>query len=466
MSGSWLAITAVVGFLASLVGVVLGDLVSGEIRGRLDRIPHTLIQRAGRRLGEEIRAEVTSEWAAELHVILDRHRGGAFPLTRLVIGARFAVGLLHAGATIDRTLSRNHRTVRKLSQALRVLNPPGPAAEAPNAETVAARLAAAGRLASEARVAEVQGEIDAARAAAGGALEPEDAVLAGTLLAVACSNADDRDRADRELAVVEPSVPRASPLRQARFYTVAAGIAQCSGDSERAITMAIRALAFLDTAEPPSPDSMVALGNCTMTLARVQLYTLSVQTGHRAIAVAPAAGLLDNRPQINTGYAYLTWAMQLEHRGLNTEAEDRWRHAATHLAAGLTRPDDLGLLFTVWAGASLALCQARLGQPGEARRELLTARAVPAVQSGESARLIAHAEAAILLAEHRHTQAADLLAACWAHTQDQHQLPWPADLAYLLGKTAEAAGNPTDAQRWQTEMRHRYTNPAAAVPPH
>ena len=90
---------------AALFAVSFGDVVSEELRARLDQVPERLIAHAGRRLEPEIRAEVTAEWSAELRAIL--HRRGALPLpiTRLAIGIHFAVGLLVAGRKISRILS-------------------------------------------------------------------------------------------------------------------------------------------------------------------------------------------------------------------------------------------------------------------------------------------------------------------------------------------------------------------------
>jgi hypothetical protein len=52
-----------------------------------------LIALAARRAPVEVRAELREEWDAEPHEIL---RGAeALPITRLVIGTRYAAGLLH-----------------------------------------------------------------------------------------------------------------------------------------------------------------------------------------------------------------------------------------------------------------------------------------------------------------------------------------------------------------------------------
>jgi len=92
------------GVLAGVVGVVIGDLASSEIRGRLDRIPYRLIQFAARRLDETSRADATAEWTAELRAVLRQHAADTVPLARLLIGTRFALGVVRAARTIDRDL--------------------------------------------------------------------------------------------------------------------------------------------------------------------------------------------------------------------------------------------------------------------------------------------------------------------------------------------------------------------------
>jgi hypothetical protein len=93
MRAAW---AVVGGILGSLIMVALGDLVSEEVRVRLDRLPFGLIRLAGRRLPVEMRDDRTEEWVAELHEIL---RGAeALPVTRLLSGVSFAVSALVWGA--------------------------------------------------------------------------------------------------------------------------------------------------------------------------------------------------------------------------------------------------------------------------------------------------------------------------------------------------------------------------------
>jgi len=92
VSGIGVILVAVLGFLASLVVVIVGDLVSEEVRARLDHLPHTVLRLAIRRLPANLRDDIGGEWQAELDHIL--HRAKLYPLTRLVVGVRYAAGLL------------------------------------------------------------------------------------------------------------------------------------------------------------------------------------------------------------------------------------------------------------------------------------------------------------------------------------------------------------------------------------
>lgn len=98
-----------IGILIGLAVGILADLVSEEVRGRLDRLPHRLIRLAGRRFDSEIREDVISERIVELQAILDIHRAGPLPITRLIIGTHYALSLLRVSATINRDLSPSRR---------------------------------------------------------------------------------------------------------------------------------------------------------------------------------------------------------------------------------------------------------------------------------------------------------------------------------------------------------------------
>ncbi len=86
----------VAGVTGTLAIVAIGDLVSEEVRVRLDRVPLGIIRLASRRLPADMRAEWTYDWRVELQYIL---RGAeALPITRLLRGIRYAVGVLVWGA--------------------------------------------------------------------------------------------------------------------------------------------------------------------------------------------------------------------------------------------------------------------------------------------------------------------------------------------------------------------------------
>lgn len=104
-----------VALLAAITGAAAGELVSEEIRGRLDHLPRRLLRLAARRLPPSLREDLLDEWDAELHEIL---RGvEALPVTRLIRGARFALGLFRAGPRIGRELGRYSQPEEDKSRA-------------------------------------------------------------------------------------------------------------------------------------------------------------------------------------------------------------------------------------------------------------------------------------------------------------------------------------------------------------
>ena len=88
----------IAGFLTALAGAVFTGLAAQEIRGWLDAVPGVLLRLARRRLPPENRDTLYDEWAAELHIVLHRMKGR--PLSRLVFGIRYAVGLLRTARCI------------------------------------------------------------------------------------------------------------------------------------------------------------------------------------------------------------------------------------------------------------------------------------------------------------------------------------------------------------------------------
>ncbi|WP_212824272.1 DUF4407 domain-containing protein [Polymorphospora rubra] len=102
----------VAAFVGGLLLAVLSDLISDEVRGRLDQVPFQLLRLAARRLPAQLRNDIyLHEWMPELHHILRREE--AKPITRLYHGLRFAAGLLRSGPQIARELgdTRKQRLV-------------------------------------------------------------------------------------------------------------------------------------------------------------------------------------------------------------------------------------------------------------------------------------------------------------------------------------------------------------------
>jgi hypothetical protein len=101
----------VTGFLLAALGVLvalgmtaIGDLVSEEVRDRLDHVPHASLRLAARRLSPALRDDVyDDEWMPELTYILKGDE--ARPITRLYHGTRFALGILAAARRIARGLA-------------------------------------------------------------------------------------------------------------------------------------------------------------------------------------------------------------------------------------------------------------------------------------------------------------------------------------------------------------------------
>ena len=81
----------------------LGDMASEEIRDRLDHLPHAILRLAARRLKPSQRITVyQDEWLPELTYILKGAE--ARPITRLITGTRFALGILAGASRIARHL--------------------------------------------------------------------------------------------------------------------------------------------------------------------------------------------------------------------------------------------------------------------------------------------------------------------------------------------------------------------------
>jgi anti-anti-sigma regulatory factor len=95
---------AVLGTFGGLGMTVIGDMVSEEIRDRLDHVPHAILRLAARRLDPALRASLYEEvWLPDLayHLKGDEAR----PVTRLYHGICFAVGMLASAHRSSRNLN-------------------------------------------------------------------------------------------------------------------------------------------------------------------------------------------------------------------------------------------------------------------------------------------------------------------------------------------------------------------------
>jgi hypothetical protein len=85
-------LAAAVSFIVLLLGKVSLDLMSKELQGQAEQLPHRILRLAARRLPSALRTQYSEDWEAELDHILKRH--DARPITRLLLGFRFAASLL------------------------------------------------------------------------------------------------------------------------------------------------------------------------------------------------------------------------------------------------------------------------------------------------------------------------------------------------------------------------------------
>jgi|HubBroStandDraft_4_1064222.scaffolds.fasta_scaffold111248_2 hypothetical protein len=99
---------AAIGILAGFGMTALGDMASEEIRDRLDHLPHAILRLAARRLTISQRITVyQDEWLPELTYILKGAE--ARPITRLISGTSYALGIL---ISVDRIGRHIHRAPR------------------------------------------------------------------------------------------------------------------------------------------------------------------------------------------------------------------------------------------------------------------------------------------------------------------------------------------------------------------
>ncbi len=96
---------AALGVFAGLGMTALGDMASEEIRDRLDHLPHAILRLAARRLDPSQRITIyQDEWLPELTYILKGAE--ARPITRLITGTTYALGILTSAGRIAHRLHR------------------------------------------------------------------------------------------------------------------------------------------------------------------------------------------------------------------------------------------------------------------------------------------------------------------------------------------------------------------------
>lgn len=112
MSAVNVVAAATVSFIVLLLGKVSLDLMSKELQGQTERLPHRILRLAAHRLPPALRTQYSEDWEAELDHILKRH--DALPITRLLLGFMFATSLLFRGA---RQLRADHMSQPQYSGA-------------------------------------------------------------------------------------------------------------------------------------------------------------------------------------------------------------------------------------------------------------------------------------------------------------------------------------------------------------
>jgi hypothetical protein len=97
------------GVVGGVVMATITDLLSEEMRARLDRLPQALVWVAVRRLPAHAREDMRREWVGELHEYLHGHH--AVPVTRLVKGSWFALSLIWGSKKVAQGLPEADQSV-------------------------------------------------------------------------------------------------------------------------------------------------------------------------------------------------------------------------------------------------------------------------------------------------------------------------------------------------------------------
>jgi DNA-binding transcriptional MerR regulator len=104
-----LAIVALVMLAVMMVRGAVNTMCREEIETRIGRIPDALIRLAAARLPRQARDDLTGEWRAELDFILRDTDG--LPVTRLLRGMRYAIGLLRVSPGTASELSGSGKPI-------------------------------------------------------------------------------------------------------------------------------------------------------------------------------------------------------------------------------------------------------------------------------------------------------------------------------------------------------------------
>lgn len=117
MNFAWV-ILAVLGMLWLVKGAA-SEMFQEEVKTRLEHLPNTAIRLAAMRLPKEVRDDIAAEWRGELASVL--HDTDGLPLTRLLRGLQYAVGLFSAASGIVRDLADEERIEAEWDSARNLL---------------------------------------------------------------------------------------------------------------------------------------------------------------------------------------------------------------------------------------------------------------------------------------------------------------------------------------------------------
>jgi hypothetical protein len=103
----WIGVGSLGLLVSWLLRATMADLLREEARTRVVSIPFAILRLAMARVPHAMRDDLAAEWNAELHYILRGSEG--LPITRLIRGIRYAVGLLRAARAVAAGLTGRRR---------------------------------------------------------------------------------------------------------------------------------------------------------------------------------------------------------------------------------------------------------------------------------------------------------------------------------------------------------------------